>query len=161
MREYRHSINIVLAFLLFSGMAAGQDTSIKIITAAGETLVVSSIDSLTESTLYVTRAYNSASIPIDSLHSIILPGDTHFWLGAGIGLLVGSVSGFLIGYGGRTGTFLGALEGLAQGVGGVIIGGPLGFVFGGLIGTVSGSEEVVSLSGYGRTEKTMILQSLL
>jgi len=95
-------------------------------------------------------------------------GKSKFWLGAGIGLLAGGVTGGLIG----AATYEESTEPLAdifinptgQGeaiVTGALLGGISGFIIGGLVGSSAGKEKVYDLSNKTREEKLAAIRFLL
>ncbi len=157
------SRSAILLLLLF-GMAAGQEKPFSVITTAGDSLEACVVDSLTDSIVYLTCGSIRSSIPVDSIRNLVWHRESHFWAGAGIGAGAGAVVGFAAGYASYKKT-KGPIEILSPTFtgleGAIIIGVPAGFIVGGIIGAVSGSNDVYNLSQRSHKNKMMIIRLLL
>ena len=141
----------------------------KLIRIEGEELYVNRLVSLSNTNLFVFTDNKSIAVPIDSIAVLIRFKEGHFWLGAGIGLIVGGVSGLIIGgvshqnseqddpiKSGKAAFETAGAAGL-----GLIIGVPLGFLTGGAVGGTDSYETYDLRSQKDLKVKKNILQKAI
>ncbi len=131
----------------------------------GDVLPDCRLDSLNDESLVFTQGGLSRSIPVNSIIKMSQQKESHFWLGAGLGLLAGATIGALIGAAAyeepeQTGSIHWDLSGLAAGAGGAI-GGLTGLVVGGAIGASTGGVRTIDLERKTVTMKLQIMQMLV
>ncbi|MGO9482821.1 MAG: hypothetical protein ACLP05_13710 [Candidatus Kryptoniota bacterium] len=149
--------------LILSSSGAGQQNHFTLITMARDTLNGCESDSLTDSLIYFTCGALGSSIPVDSIALLMRHRGSHFWAGAGIGTAAGAVTGFIIGYASYqkpAGQQIDLGPGLG-GLGGAIIFAPAGFIIGGVIGAVSGNDDVCDLSQRSHDDKIKLARLFL
>jgi hypothetical protein len=153
MRTIKTLILTIINICILSSALSARGNTWQLIRISGDTLRGCTLDSLPDIVLYVTSNGEAISLPIDSI-ALLSRVQGYFWIGAGVGLLVGATSGAIIGgasYKKPTGAFAIDLgPGLAE-AGGAFLGATGGFLVGGIIGASLGHNETYEL----RTEKTL------
>ena len=117
----------------------------RLIYISGNELRLNRLVSLSDTRLAALRNDKSISIPIDSIAALVHFKEGHFWIGAGIGFVAGTAAGLIIGAAAAPKadpnkpiqSFANQGGSLATGL---IIGAPLGFIAGGIIGGTDGYE---------------------
>jgi len=146
-------LTIINICILNSQLSAQEDTW-KLIRTSGDTLRACTLDSLPDIVLYITSNGEAFSLPIDSIATLSRVKEGHFRGGAGVGFLVGAISGTIIGaasYKKPTGAFAFDLGPGPAEAGGALLGAAGGFLVGGIIGASLGYNETYNL----RAEKTL------
>ncbi len=145
------------------------DLSWRVIYGSGDQVRATKLDSLSGTCLFVNRRDKSISIPIDSIAVLTHYKEGHFWTGAGIGLVTGTLLGALIGgvsyQAPEQQNSFGVLGTTGKGfsaVGtGIVIGAPLGFLTGGIIGGSEGHETFdLRTCKDLKTKRLILLQAL-
>jgi hypothetical protein len=129
---------------------------------------VNRLDSLSGSFLSATSNDKSIRVPIDSTAVLVHFKEGHFWIGAGIGFLAGTITGAVI-----AGlnvpkqdptkplASFGGLEAGGEIAVGMLIGAPLGFFTGGIIAGTDGYETYDLRTQMDVKMKRQILQQAI
>ena len=88
---------IVTILCISAKMSSAQEKLWRLTFVSHDTLTASRLDSLSDSTLFVTCNSRVISLPIDSIAVLVGFKEEHFMKGAGIGFLVGAATGAIIG----------------------------------------------------------------
>ena len=144
------------------------DVPWRLIYFSGGGFRVNRLDSLTGSFLSTTSNNKSIRVPIDSIAVLVHFKEGHFWIGAGIGFLAGTVTGAVI-----AGlnvpkqdptkplASFGGLEAGGEIAVGMLIGAPLGFFTGGVIAGTDGYETYDLMTQKDVKMKRQILQQAI
>jgi hypothetical protein len=138
---------IVTILCISAKMSSAQEKLWRLTFVSHDTLTASRLDSLSDSTLFVTCNSRVISLPIDSIAVLVGFKEGHFMKGAGIGFLVGAATGAIIGaasYQKPRGAFAIDLGPRAEAEAGGLLGAVGGFFIGGII-TGSDSHETYDL----------------
>lgn len=141
----------------------------KLISLAGDELYVNRLISLSDLSLFVFTNNKSISVPIDSIAVLVHFKEGHFWLGAGIGFVVGGVSGLIIGGASHQNSEQNdpiksgksTFETAGAATLGLIIGAPLGFFAGGALAGTDSYETYDLRSQKDLRAKKNILQTVI
>jgi hypothetical protein len=140
---------IILVLCIMTLSASAQESTLRVISLAGDTLQACRIDSLSENILFGSCSGKSIFIPIDSIAIVERFKEGDFLKGATIGTLAGAAAGAIIGYATyqkpgpkSNGSFTIDLGPGPAAFAGVLLGGVGGFVIGGVIGASSDQNKI-------------------
>ncbi len=137
--------------------AEAPDSNWSIRVSGGQTFISCMPMDFDDSTLTVLSWNNTIKLPIDSVNIVYRRMGTQFWadaaIGAGIGLLVGTMMGLAIGGS--------SMSGYDDIMNGALFGVFVGFAVGGGIGNASGGDEIYNMRGKSRLQKLSIIRDVM
>jgi hypothetical protein len=153
---------VCIMIILFPAISSGRTNDWTVITSSDDTLRMCTVRLSANGRMMIYSANMLYDLPIESLKTVIVPGEPQFWRGAGIGALAGGVLGGAIA--GATmeehrGGYI-DLSGIAV-FGGGILGAAAGFAVGGVIGAASGADDVYEFSGQPNESKIRCIRKLI
>ncbi len=153
----------VVAFFVSATACFAQSVGWTVIMSSMDTLASYEIGTIEGGNVNFVRGSSVVTIPVDSVKILVRHNEPHFWSSAGYGTLTGATVGAIAGlasYQKPTGSF--AFDpGLGvTAFGSAILGGLAGFTIGGIVGAVSGSDDVYDLTQATTIERVQILQDL-
>jgi hypothetical protein len=156
----------LLVFLSASPLLA-KDSIWNLTLTTGEIVSGVVLRGLETDSLVVSNMQFTKRIAIDSISVLRNVKKSNFWKGSGMGLLVGTGAGVLLGLAtyekpsteDHLFTFDFGPEGNA--LAGALLGAPIGFVTGGIIGIVSGKDKIYDLSDKSHDQKLETIRMIL
>lgn len=148
-----------------------QDPSEKVCTvglSSGLALKKCLLENVDDSAVVLESDGGVTSVPVRSVDFLLRKEKTHFWAGAGIGLVAGAVLGAVVGYATYRKPQRDPNQWInfdfgpnANALGGAILGIPIGFVVGGVIGGSVSGDDIIDLSGASRETKLVVIRMVI
>lgn len=117
-----------------------------------------------DSTIVFESGGKTMMIPVDSVGFLLRRAGSYFWEGAGIGTFVGFAAGAGIGASSYSPPTPGQIVDFGPGlpaIGGAIIGIPIGFAVGGLVGAAIERDDVIEFARAGHEVRLIVLRMLV